>query len=141
MRMLDDVTKLAAPGSWIGLDAMNSEMLTSQWTHPLIETMEKAGVPWKGALDDPERVLAERGWRATLAQLGDEGLNFGRWRYPVIPSQVPFTGRFFEHGDNGDKCPQWRQWRQWRQVSFHKGTLSGEKYPSPPNLAPSLWTR
>ncbi len=38
-------------------------------------------------------------------------------RYPVGAGVVSFTGRFFEHGDNGDigdKCPQWRQeHRQW----------------------------
>jgi methyltransferase (TIGR00027 family) len=92
--MLDEVTTLAAPESWLGFDAMNSEMLTSQWTRPLIEAMEKAGVPWRGALDDPKGFLAERGWRATLAQLGEEGLNFGRWSYPVFPLKVFFVTFF-----------------------------------------------
>jgi O-methyltransferase involved in polyketide biosynthesis len=95
IRILDDVTTLAAPGSWLGFDAMNSEMLTSQWTRPLIETMKKAGVPWKGWLDDPRELLAERGWKATLAQLGEEGLSFGRWSYPVFPPSVPGMPRFW----------------------------------------------
>jgi methyltransferase (TIGR00027 family) len=61
IRILEDVTRLSVPGSWIGFDAMNSEMLTSEWTRPLIEMMEKAGVPWKGTLDDPKGLLADAG--------------------------------------------------------------------------------
>jgi len=95
IRMLEDVTTLATPDSWLGFDAVNTEMLTSQWTRPLIEMMEKAGVPWKGMLDDPKGLLAERGWRATLVQLGEEGMNFGRWSYPVIPLSVPGVPRFW----------------------------------------------
>ena len=95
LRILDRVTTLAAPGSWLGFDAINSEVLTSQWTRPMIESMAKAGIPWQGPLDDPQAVLAERGWSATLAQLGEEGLDFGRWPYPVFPPSLPDVPRFW----------------------------------------------
>jgi methyltransferase (TIGR00027 family) len=95
IRLLENITTLAAPGSWIGFDAINSDMLTSPSTRSFIEMMEKAGVPWKGTLDDPKGVLTEHGWSATLAQLGEDGLNFGRWQYPVIPLSVPAMPRFW----------------------------------------------
>lgn len=57
--------------------------------------MTKAGVPWRGMLDYPCDFLAERGWNARLTQLGEEGLNFGRWPYPVIPLELPAMPRFW----------------------------------------------
>jgi methyltransferase (TIGR00027 family) len=95
IRIFDDITALSAPTSCLCFDAINSETLTSQWTRPMIEAVAKAGVPWRGVLDYPCNFLAERGWSATLAQLGEEGLNFGRWPYPVIPIEVPDMPRFW----------------------------------------------
>jgi methyltransferase (TIGR00027 family) len=89
IRILDEVSSLASPGSWVGFDAINSEMLTSEWTRSWIEAIAKAGVPWQGVLDDPEKFMAERGWIATLHQAGDEDINHGRWPYPVMPLSIP----------------------------------------------------
>lgn len=88
-RMLDEITGLAAPGSWIGFDIINSSMLTSPWTRQLVETLADSGVPWIGTMDDPETFLATRGWKATLTLAGEGEANYGRWRYPVIPRMIP----------------------------------------------------
>ncbi|HZR40972.1 MAG TPA: SAM-dependent methyltransferase [Ktedonobacteraceae bacterium] len=95
IRILDDITAQSAPGSWFGFDVMNSVFLTSQWTHSLIEAMEKAGVSWQGAMDDPQGLLAERGWKATVSQMGEDGLNFGRSPYPVLPPEIPGIPRYW----------------------------------------------
>jgi methyltransferase (TIGR00027 family) len=83
-RLLDEVTRLAAPGSRLGCDVINAAMLTSRWTRPWVEMQAEAGAPWLGTLDDPERFLAERGWRARLTQAGQPDANHGRWTLPVI---------------------------------------------------------
>jgi methyltransferase (TIGR00027 family) len=88
-RLLDEVTRLAAPGSRLGFDAMNGATFTSPWTRPWVEMQADAGAPWLGTLDDPERFLAERGWRATLTQAGQPDANYGRWTLPVIPATMP----------------------------------------------------
>ncbi len=88
-RILDEVTALAAPGSWLGFDIVNSITLTSPWTRQWIEMQAKSGAPWIGTLDDPEGFLAARGWEASLTQPGEEGANFGRWHYPVLPRAMP----------------------------------------------------
>jgi methyltransferase (TIGR00027 family) len=89
LALLDKVAALSAPGSCLGLNAVNRDMLTSPLTYILVKSMEEAGVPWLSAIDDPEAFLAERGWGATVVQFGEESANFGRWPYPVIPRSVP----------------------------------------------------
>ena len=58
VRVLDEVTRLAAPGSRLGFDVINAAMLTSPWTRPWVEMQAAAGAPWVGTLDDPVRFLA-----------------------------------------------------------------------------------
>ena len=88
-RCLDEVTGLAAPGSWLGFDIINREVLTSPWTRPWIEMQAQAGAPWIGTLDDPLGFLAARGWQARLSAAGEADANFGRWHFPIIPITAP----------------------------------------------------
>ena len=87
--ILDEITSLAAPASWIGFDIVNSITLTSPWTRQWIEMQAQAGAPWIGTMDDPEEFLTRRGWKATIIQLGEDDTNFNRWPFPVFPSTMP----------------------------------------------------
>ncbi len=89
MHLLDEVTSLAAPGSWMGFDVINSTMLTSPLTRQWVEMQANSGAPWVGTMDDPEGFLAARGWKASLTQAGAQDANYGRWPYPVIPTTMP----------------------------------------------------
>lgn len=89
IHVLDEVTSLAAPGSWLGFDIVNGAMLTSPMTRPWIEMQAKAGAPWVGTIDDPVGFLAKRGWKASLTQAGQKDAEYGRWPYPVIPTTMP----------------------------------------------------
>ena len=88
-RVLDEVTRLAAPGSRLGFDVINGAMLTSPWTRPWVDMQAAAGAPWIGTLDDPVGFLAARGWQASLTQAGQPDASHGRWRLPVIPTAMP----------------------------------------------------
>lgn len=88
-QVLDGVTSLAASGSWMGFDIINSAMLTSTWTRPWVEMQASQGAPWIGTLDDPQAFLAQRGWQAALTQAGASDANYGRWRLPVLPVMAP----------------------------------------------------
>jgi methyltransferase (TIGR00027 family) len=88
-RVLDEVTRLAAPGSRLGFDVINAAMLTSPWTRPWVDMQAAAGAPWIGTLEDPVGFLAARGWQATLTQAGQPDASHGRWRLPVIPTTMP----------------------------------------------------
>lgn len=87
--VLDQVTHLAAAGSWAGFDVINRLVFSSPFTAKWVEMQAKAGAPWIGWLDDPRSFLGERGWRASLSQAGAPEANFGRWNLPVIPTELP----------------------------------------------------
>ena len=89
-RLLDEITCLAAPGSWIGFDIINSAVLTSPWTLPWVQMQERCGAPWIGSVDEPEELLATRGWKAAMTQAGQPDAHHGRWPYPVFPTHMPF---------------------------------------------------
>ena len=88
-QLLDAVTEMAAPGSWLGFDIMNSTTLTSSLTQKWVEMQAQAGAPWIGTMDDPVTFLAQRGWEAALTQAGASDAHYGRWPYPVIPVTMP----------------------------------------------------
>lgn len=81
--LLDAITGLAAPGSWLGLDVVNSDMLTCPSTRHWNERMSAAGIPWLFTSDEPEAVLAQFGWAADVVQPGEKGADFGRFPQPV----------------------------------------------------------
>lgn len=80
---------MAAAGSWLGFDIINSVMLTFPLTQKWVEMQAKAGAPWIGTMDDPVEFLAARGWQANLTQAGAEDASYGRWPFPVIPTTMP----------------------------------------------------
>jgi len=88
-RLLNQVTRLAPPGSRLGFDVINAAMLTSPWTRSWVDVQAAAGAPWIGTLDDPVGFLAARGWQATLTQAGQPDASHGRWTLPVIPTTMP----------------------------------------------------
>jgi methyltransferase (TIGR00027 family) len=88
-QLLDVVTGLAAPGSWLGFDIMNSVTLTSPLTQKWVEMQAQSGAPWIGTMDDPVTFLAQRGWQAALTQAGAADAHYGRWSFPVIPVTMP----------------------------------------------------
>jgi methyltransferase (TIGR00027 family) len=87
--LLDTVTGLAVPGSWLAFDIVNSHVLTSPLTVKWVEMQAQAGAPWLGTMDDPVAYLAERGWTAVLTQAGAADAHYGRWPYPIIPVTMP----------------------------------------------------
>jgi methyltransferase (TIGR00027 family) len=89
VHLLDEVTDLAAPHSWLGFDVMNSTTLTSPLTKHWLDMQAQLGAPWIGTLDDPAGFMAARGWAATLSQAGQPDANHGRWPFPVIPTTMP----------------------------------------------------
>jgi O-methyltransferase involved in polyketide biosynthesis len=88
-RVLDIVSALAAPGSRLGFDIVNSAVLPSPYTKAWIDMQAAAGAPWIGAMDDPGAVLADLGWSSSLVQPGEPPANHGRWTLPVPPASMP----------------------------------------------------
>lgn len=87
-QIIEQITNLAAPGSWLGFDINNSDMMTSPWTKAWVDMQAQMGAPWVGTMDDPEGFLGERGWLVTLTQAGQPDANYGRWTLPIIPTRA-----------------------------------------------------
>lgn len=87
--ILNTVTRLASPGSWLGFDIINGIMLTHPLTRGWVEMQAASGAPWIGTMDDPVGFLLSLGWRASLTQAGQPEANHGRWTLPVLPTLLP----------------------------------------------------
>ncbi len=96
------ITSIAADDSWIGLDAVNQDMLQSPFTTVYMKKLADLDVPWKFAMSEPEMYFARHGWKATVVMPGDPEANFGRWTFPTIPRAVPGIPRtYYVTASNG----------------------------------------
>ena len=93
--MFDVLRGIAAPGSWIGVDAINPEVLTSPFMATYLKRIAQLGAPWKFSVADPEAFMSARGWQATVVYPGEPDANFGRWVLPVLPRALPGMPRTF----------------------------------------------
>lgn len=93
--LLDEVGTLAAPGSKLGLDLMNWNMLFSPVAWPQLSALARRGARGRFGTNAPEDFLATHGWEATAKQLGDEGANYGRLQGVSAPRALPGVPRSF----------------------------------------------
>ena len=83
---LFNALNILRPDSWLGLDAVNTAMLTSSFTANYLKKLAEAGCPWLFGIDDPVQWLAGHGWQATVVTPGTPEANYGRWPFPVAPA-------------------------------------------------------
>jgi methyltransferase (TIGR00027 family) len=96
--VLSSIGAIAADGSWLGVDLVNTNMLVSTYTAAYMKRLTEAGCPWKFGVDDPDGFLARHGWKGTAVVPGEPGANYDRWAYPVLPRAVPGMPRaYFVH--------------------------------------------
>jgi methyltransferase (TIGR00027 family) len=93
--MFEVLRGTAAPGSWMGVDTMSPEMLTSPFMAAYLKRLAQLGCPWKFSVADPEAFMAARGWQADVVLPGETDANFGRWALPVMPRAIPGMPRTF----------------------------------------------
>jgi methyltransferase (TIGR00027 family) len=86
---------LACAGSWIGMDLVNREMLTSVYTAGYMKKLAELGCPWTFGVSDPEAFLASYGWQSESTTPGEPRANYGRWPFPVAPRSMPGLPRTF----------------------------------------------
>ena len=92
MRRLRAVT---AAGSWLGLDVLGIEALTSPLIATHLARLRQLGCPWVFGVENPEAFLSAHGWDARVVMAGDEAANYGRWPFPVFPRHVPGLPRTY----------------------------------------------
>jgi methyltransferase (TIGR00027 family) len=88
-RLFRALATVAVDGSWIGLDAVNADMLSSPMVARYMQKLEELGCGWHFGTPDPEGWLARFGWSAAVGQPGDFAKQYERWTFPSIPRSVP----------------------------------------------------
>jgi methyltransferase (TIGR00027 family) len=93
--LFDTLRQIAAAGSWLGLDAVSPEVLTSPFMANYLDKLRELGCPWKFGVSDPEAFLTSHGWTATYALPGEHDAHYGRWAMPTFPRAMPGIPRTF----------------------------------------------
>ena len=101
-RLMSSLSAIAAPGSWFALDIINTEVLTSAFSAPMLKTLETLGCPWQFGISHPESYFQRFGWNASVVMPGDPETQYkSLGNYPVIPRSIPNMPRmFFVTGSN-----------------------------------------
>ncbi len=86
---------IAAAGSWIGLDAISPDVLSSPYMAGYIKTLQQLGSPWRFGMADPDAFMGAHGWRAAYVQPGEPEANFDRWPMPPLPRSLPGIPRMY----------------------------------------------
>ena len=84
--LLNTISTLTATGSYLGADLVNVKSL---------EGDNKMKKHWRSGFDEPEKLFAAHGWKASVVQPGDEEANFGRYTNKLPPRAVPDAKRVF----------------------------------------------
>jgi len=93
--LFTELKSLACEGSWIAMDLVNTEMLTSAYTAGYMKKLAELGCPWTFGVSDPVAFLAQHGWRGEWVSPGEPEANYGRWPFPVPPRSMPGLPRTF----------------------------------------------
>ena len=93
--LFTELKNLACEGSWIGMDLINPEVLTSVYMAGYLKKLAELGCPWTFGVSDPVAFLAQYGWRGEWVSPGDPEANYGRWTFPVMPRSMPGMPRTF----------------------------------------------
>jgi methyltransferase (TIGR00027 family) len=94
-RLFASLAALAADGSWLGLDLVNAEMLSSPFAAPYMKKLADLGCPWHFGTSEPEEFLARHGWHGSVVMPGAPEANYGRWPFPPLPRTIPGIPRTF----------------------------------------------
>lgn len=86
--LLDDLARLAAPGSRLGIDIISRENLESPAAAPFFEFTATLGIVWQFGTDDPAEFLATHGWEAEVTGLDAFARRLGRRAAPD-PAEDP----------------------------------------------------
>lgn len=92
MHTLSDVS---AVGSWFLADYVSRTSLESSSMRAWREQMASQGHAWKSGSDQPEQLMAQTGWVATITTYGGPLADYGRWaRATIAPGMLATRGRY-----------------------------------------------
>jgi methyltransferase (TIGR00027 family) len=98
--LLQEISDLSTPGSWILADFVTASSLASPSMRPWLDRMASNGHAWHSGSDQPEALFGSFGWRVTCTDYGSSRADFGRWAASDVAPGVSGTrGRYIVMGD------------------------------------------
>ncbi|MFP5022695.1 class I SAM-dependent methyltransferase [Pseudonocardia phyllosphaerae] len=89
LTLLDTVTERSGAGSHLLTDLVSARLLASEQARPVLDAMAAAGSPWIFGTDDPDALLAPRGWHGGARLLDDVAAELGRGPTSADPADAP----------------------------------------------------
>jgi methyltransferase (TIGR00027 family) len=87
-RLLDNLARLAAPSSRLGIDFVSRDFLENPAVVPFVELTAAYGVQWRFGTNDPAGFLAAHGWHAEVSDFDAVARRLGRWPPPGVPEDL-----------------------------------------------------
>ncbi|WP_394839290.1 SAM-dependent methyltransferase [Pendulispora rubella] len=75
-RLLQRVTKLSAPGSWLGAEHVNHA--TIDVMAAVLSRLAQGGAPWQSFIENPDAWMARLGWVSRVSPHDELALRYGR---------------------------------------------------------------
>ncbi len=85
--LLATLSQLCCRGDTLLIDMPGRYVYEAPQLSRWLEMLRAHGSPWQFGCDEPEQLLLEHGWDAHALLFGQEGANFGRWPWPVMPRE------------------------------------------------------
>lgn len=83
------IDSLAARRSILLYDVVGQSLLKAPPLAPTLRMMAELGAPWIFGTDDPQALVASRGWDTRVIGPDAFGARWGRWPFPPAPPGVP----------------------------------------------------
>lgn len=88
-RLLDRITDLSVPQSCLLIDFVGRSLLESPVMRPMLDEFATRGMTWVYGTEEPEELLAGRGWHPDITLIASFGRALGRWPFPDLPHGAP----------------------------------------------------
>ncbi|WP_394850037.1 SAM-dependent methyltransferase [Pendulispora brunnea] len=75
-RLLERVTQLSAPGSWLGVEHVNRATLDAMGA--VLSRLAQGGAPWQSFIENPDAWMARLGWVSRVSPHDELALRYGR---------------------------------------------------------------
>ncbi|WP_158885158.1 class I SAM-dependent methyltransferase [Amycolatopsis anabasis] len=99
--LLSTISALSCPGSHLGAEHVNPDTLTLPPFQPALAAFARIGAPWRSAVADPHRWLAQHGWHARTTDPAHLARGHGRPVPPAMDPDVVGTARLWLiHAEN-----------------------------------------
>jgi methyltransferase (TIGR00027 family) len=87
--LLDGITASSAAGSHLLVGFVGQSLLDHSGMQDWLAELAERGMTWRYGTDEPEELLAPRGWHTEVNMLSAVGTRLGRWPFPDAPRGTP----------------------------------------------------